>query len=138
LFIHTGKEAGVTALGKYLRNARMKLGLSLREAEDKSHVSNAYISMIEGGSRTDPHPNILRKLARAYGLSIQAVMEKAGYLSLEVQERSEEDEVEKYYRLAVNDPEFSFGRRSKDKIDHATKKLIADMYRKLKEREKKE
>ncbi|MEE9443223.1 MAG: helix-turn-helix transcriptional regulator [candidate division Zixibacteria bacterium] len=121
-------------LGTYLKKARLKAGLSLREVEEKADVSNAYISMIESGHRVDPHPKILRKLAKAYGLEMQEVMDHAGYLSMEADNKSEEDEVEEWYRRAIADPEFSFGRRSKDKIDYPAKKMVAMMYKRLKEK----
>jgi transcriptional regulator with XRE-family HTH domain len=127
----------MTKLGDLLLNARKRLGLSLRDAEEASGVSNAYISMIESGKRADPHPNILKKLAIAYGLDIDEVMKKAGYLEPEPGGRSEEDEVELLYREANADPAFSFGRRSKGKVDFEMKKFIAQMYRELKEKRNK-
>lgn len=127
----------MSKLGDLLLSARKKLGLSLREAEGKSDVSNAYISMIESGRRTDPHPNILRKLALAYGLDIDEVMKVAGYRDQESEPQSEVVEVELLYREAIADPAFAFGRRAKGKIDFESKKLIAQMYRELKEMRKK-
>jgi len=126
------------SLGEFLKKARTDLGLSLREVEEKSGVSNAYISMIESGKRLDPHPNILRKLAKAYHLDIKLLMEMAGYLTLEIEEKSEKDETEEWFQRATADPAFSFGRRSSKKIDSKTKKMIALMYKQLKEKEKKE
>jgi transcriptional regulator with XRE-family HTH domain len=122
----------MSKLGDLLLITRKRLGLSLREAEEKSGVSNAYISMIESGNRSDPHPNILRKLADAYGLNIDDVMKSAGYLEQEPGTLSEEAEVEILYSEAMADPAFAFGRRSKSKIDFQTKKVIARMYKKLK------
>ncbi len=122
------------ALGEYLKQARIKLGFSLREAEEKSGVSNAYISLIESGKRTDPHPNILKSLARAYGLDIKEVMDRAGYLDLEISENNEQNLIEQDYQKAISDPEFHFGRRSATKVDFETKKLIAKMYRELEKR----
>jgi len=77
----------MSELGRYLKEARVKLGLSLREAQERSNVSNAYISLIESGRRIDPHPNILKKLADAYKLELQDVMRVAGYLDFDAREK---------------------------------------------------
>jgi len=122
----------MAVLRNLLFNARTKLKMSLREAEKISGVSNAYISLIESGKRTDPHPNILRKLADCYGLDIDEVMKSAGYLDAEPHD--EKKEIENLYRQAISDSAFAFGRRSKEKVDFQTKKLIAEMYRELKEK----
>lgn len=124
----------MSELGRYLKEARVRLGLSLREAQDRSNVSNAYISLIESGRRIDPHPNILKKLADAYKLELQDVMRVAGYLDFDAREKEEDEtaEVEHFYSAALADPAFDFGRRSKQKVDFVTKKLIAEMYKKLK------
>jgi HTH-type transcriptional regulator, competence development regulator len=123
----------MTKLGDLLLSARKRLGFSLRDAEDASGVSNAYISMIESGRRVDPHPNILKKLAEAYGLEIDEILKAAGYRDQEPQPDNEEAEIERLYREAMVDPAFAFGRRSKIKIDYPMKKVIAQMYKELKE-----
>lgn len=66
-------------LGKTLKEARAALGWSLRDAEEKSGVSNAYISQIESAKIKQPSPNMLHKLAETYHLSYALVMEYAGY-----------------------------------------------------------
>lgn len=119
-------------LGEYLKKARLEHRLSLRQAEELSGVSNAYISLIENGIRKDPHPNILKNLARAYSLDIKEMMRVAGYLEEKPSEKDEKTEIDRLYTEAISDPAFSYGRRSKRNIDDQTKKLIATMYRKLK------
>jgi transcriptional regulator with XRE-family HTH domain len=49
-------------------------------------VSNAYISQIERGLRNPPHPDILKRLAKAYDVEHRELLVVAGYL--------EEDSVE--------------------------------------------
>ena len=126
----------MTALGVYLKKVRLALRLSLRDAEESSGVSNAYISLIESGKRTNPHPKILKDLAKAYGLDIVELMKIAGYLDMTPSKENEKAEVERLFREATSNPEFGFGRRSKTKLDYETKKAIANMYKKLKKREK--
>jgi transcriptional regulator with XRE-family HTH domain len=66
-------------VGRQLEDARSGLGWSLREAERRSGVSNSYISQIEKGD-VDPSPDVLRRLAAAYGVPFEVLMEAAGYL----------------------------------------------------------
>ena len=128
----------MSKLGEFLKEIRLKLGFTLREVESLSRqkVSNAYLSLIESGKRTDPHPNILKTLAKVYDIKIATLMEMAGYLDENHQEESEESQVSRQYLLAINDPAFSYGRRSNREVDFETKKLIAKMYMELKKEEK--
>lgn len=74
------------SLGEYLRNVRDSLRLTLRDVQEASEVSNAYLSQLENGKITKPSPHILHKLATVYNVSYETLMEKAGYIS-----RSEEN-----------------------------------------------
>lgn len=69
------------SLGEYLRNLRLARKLSLREVEDASRVSNAYLSQLEQGKITKPSPHFLHKLAGCYVVPYETLMEKAGYIS---------------------------------------------------------
>jgi len=62
-----------------LKNARNKMGLSLREVESRTGVSNAYVSQLEGGRIKQPSPQILHKLCDLYGCSYSAALQLAGY-----------------------------------------------------------
>ena len=73
------------SLGEYLRNVRDSLRLTLRDVQEASEVSNAYLSQLENGKITKPSPHILHKLATVYNVSYETLMEKAGYIN-----RSEE------------------------------------------------
>lgn len=78
----TGDAAGdQPSLGEYLRTIRLSIPMTLREAEDASGVSNAYLSQLEQGKIAKPSPHFLHKLAAAYGVSYEALMEKAGYVT---------------------------------------------------------
>lgn len=66
-------------VGRQLEEARTGLGWSLREAERQSGVSNSYISQIEKGD-VEPSPDVLGRLATAYGVPFELLMEAAGYL----------------------------------------------------------
>ncbi len=62
-----------------LRDARNQLGLSLREVETRTGVSNAYVSQLEGSRIKQPSPQILHKLCDLYGCSYTLALELAGY-----------------------------------------------------------
>lgn len=120
-------------LADYLKSIRIRRRLSLREVEDLSGVSNAYISLIERGERTDPHPNILKKLANAYGIELSKLMEIAGYLNHEPNKKDGQAEIELEYQEAISDPAFAAGFRLKDKkTSAAVKAAIVELYRKVK------
>lgn len=66
-------------LGSFLRAAREGFGLSLRSVEDRTGISNAYLSQLEHGRIRQPSPVILHKLSELYGCSYADVMRLAGY-----------------------------------------------------------
>ena len=68
-------------LGQYLWDLRHAAGIkSIREAEEVSGVSNAYISQIETGKIKKPSPDILIKLSEAYKAPYETLMEMAGHI----------------------------------------------------------
>ena len=77
-----GSEQGAT-LGQYLASIRKDRKLSLRAVEERTRkqVSNAYLSQIENNQIQQPSPNILNALADLYTISLESLMEKAGYIS---------------------------------------------------------
>lgn len=121
----------MSRLGEFLKDRRNNLKLSLREIEKISGVSNAYLSMIESGSRSEPHPRILAKLAKAYEVDLATLMRLSGYVDGK-EEDEELTEIEKLYKEATADPAFSTGFRMRGKVDDNTKKFIAEMYKELK------
>jgi transcriptional regulator with XRE-family HTH domain len=68
-------------LGEYLRNLRTARKLSLRDVEEASGVSNAYLSQLEQGKIAKPSPHFLHKLAGCYLVPYETLMEKAGYIT---------------------------------------------------------
>jgi transcriptional regulator with XRE-family HTH domain len=69
-----------TVLGEELRRLRLEKGVSLREVEKATEVSNAYLSQLENGKTEQPSPRVLHKLAEYYGVPYNRLMEVAGYL----------------------------------------------------------
>ncbi len=76
-------EVPEQTLGEYLRNLRTARKLSLRDVEEVSGVSNAYLSQLEQGKITKPSPHFLHKLAGCYAVPYETLMEKAGYITKE-------------------------------------------------------
>jgi len=55
------------------------MGISLREVERKSGVSNAVLSQIESGQVKRPSPTTLYKLSQLYGVPYEDLMARSGY-----------------------------------------------------------
>ncbi|SRR6266487_669689 len=68
-------------LGEELRQVRALHCLTLRQVEEVTGISNAYLSQLETGKIAQPSPNYLYKLAEVYRLPYDLLMEKAGYIT---------------------------------------------------------
>jgi len=67
------------SLGDYLKRIRKERNLTLRCVEEKTGISNAYLSQLENKKISSPSPTILRKIADLYGISYSQLMELTGY-----------------------------------------------------------
>jgi transcriptional regulator with XRE-family HTH domain len=67
------------SLGEFLKVAREGKGLTLRAAERRTGISNAYLSQLEGDKIQQPSPLKLHKLCELYEVSYSAALELAGY-----------------------------------------------------------
>src|SRR5262249_43440995 len=77
----------VIALAHFLRSQRERLSLSLRSVEERTGISNAYLSQLEHGKIRQPSPVILHKLSELYGIPYVGIMRLAGYPMPESTER---------------------------------------------------
>ena len=68
-------------LGGLLRQRRGELGLSLRDVEQQTGLSNGYLSLLEHDKVKQPKPPVLHKLAEAFGLPYTQLMGLAGYVA---------------------------------------------------------
>lgn len=80
------KNTPPESLGEGLKLAREVKKLSLREVEEATGISNAYLSQLENNKIQKPSPHFLHTLAVVYGLEYEHLMEAAGY----VQRRNQE------------------------------------------------
>ncbi|MHB8147503.1 MAG: helix-turn-helix domain-containing protein [Vulcanimicrobiaceae bacterium] len=62
--------AKAITLGTVLRDARLAAGLSTRDLERVTGISNGQISKVEGGVRPDPSFRTVMRLARGIGISL--------------------------------------------------------------------
>ena len=89
--------------GEFLKAQRESNGLSLRAVEDKTGISNAYLSQMESGKIKQPSPTLLHKLANFYEVSYEVLMQMAGYPIPETQMHLERSP-EVYGRLGILTP----------------------------------
>ena len=66
-------------LGTYLKKIRKQRNLTLRAVEERTGISNAYLSQLENNKISFPSPKFLDKLAMLYDLSYEQLMKLAGY-----------------------------------------------------------
>lgn len=67
-------------LGKILKEVREKIPLTLRQVEDATGISNAYLSQLENDKIKKPSASILYKLASVYGLKLETLLQAAGII----------------------------------------------------------
>lgn len=115
------------SIGRMLK--RLRGDMSLRGVQRISGISNAYLSQIEKGLR-QPGPKVLRRLAALYGVGVQELLRKAGYLDGEGEEPEVDEtaEVERAYRYVLDDPVFRVGTRPRGPLSLESKRFIVELY----------
>jgi len=61
-----------------LKDYRKAAGLTLREVQDITGISNAYLSQLETGKIRRPSANVLYKLAKVYGINLENLLIESG------------------------------------------------------------
>ena len=97
--------------GQFLKGLRERQRMSLRDVEKESGVSNAYLAQIERGDRPPPRPQILKKLARAYKVTVRELFMRAGYLDDPEVTATEEERIEAAFQYVLSDPDYKLGTR---------------------------
>jgi transcriptional regulator with XRE-family HTH domain len=97
--------------GQFLKSLRDRQRMSLRDVEKESGVSNAYIAQMEKGDRSPPSPDILKKLARAYNVTVRELLMRAGYLDEPEVSATEEERIEAAFQYVLADPDYKLGTR---------------------------
>jgi len=118
--------------GNYLKELRARKGVSLKKVEEATGISNAYLSQLETGVRRRiPTSKRLNALADYYNVSIQQLLQKAGYYKKNGLMETEEEKIKKGFLKAIGDPVFKYGMRLKNKNDLDYMRFINEMYKEL-------
>ena len=114
-------------LADFLTQLRTSTSFSLRDVERLTDglISNVYLSQLETGKRTDPHPRLLVALAKVYDVPWQILFEKAGFI-----EGPGPSAVDVAYDQVLADPSYHFGTRFPGDLDEAGKRVIIKLYEK--------
>lgn len=67
----------MSSLGKSLKESRKNVGLTLRQVEEMTGISNAYLSQLENDKIKNPSVNILSKLSSLYKVSLKTLLSDA-------------------------------------------------------------
>jgi transcriptional regulator with XRE-family HTH domain len=71
----------MSTLGKYLAELRQGRGLTFRDLEEKTGISNGYLNLLEHDRIKRPSPETLFKLANFFGVPFSTLMKVAGHPS---------------------------------------------------------
>lgn len=66
-------------LGDLLKRSRKEKNFTLRAVQERTGISNAYLSQIENAKIRSPSPNVLFKLAKLFGLSYERLLSLADH-----------------------------------------------------------
>lgn len=64
-----------------LKELRQRAGLTLRQVEEATLVSNAYLSQLETGKIKRPSAQVLYVLAKLYGVDIEKLLIESGLVN---------------------------------------------------------
>lgn len=85
--------------GAFIKAARKAKGLTLREVENLTEVSNAYLSQLETDKIKNPSPNMLFKLSELYEIPYEVLMEKVGYPTPEANKNDLKEASSVFHRI---------------------------------------
>jgi HTH-type transcriptional regulator, competence development regulator len=100
------------SLGSTLKESRDLNSLTLRQVEEATGISNAYLSQLENDKIKKPSANVLYKLASAYKMELNTLLSAAGII--EKSNNSEKnDSTDWEKRIAFYTEEMSEDQREK-------------------------
>lgn len=68
------------SLGETLKSSRELMRLTLRQVEDATGISNAYLSQLENEKIKKPSANVLYKLSSLYRVDLNVLLSAAGII----------------------------------------------------------
>ena len=74
-------------LGEVLRGGRDSSGFTLRQVEESTGISNAYLSQLENDKIKKPSANVLYKLAVLYGIKLEELFRAAAIITADPNEK---------------------------------------------------
>lgn len=77
------------SLGSTLRQSRELATLTLREVEDVTGISNAYLSQLENDKIKKPSASVLYKLASVYKIELDTLLVAAGIIEKSAKKKEE-------------------------------------------------
>ncbi|GAB4159365.1 MAG: hypothetical protein Tsb0033_13800 [Winogradskyella sp.] len=96
----------MNSIGTTLKEARKNLTLTLRQVEEMSGISNAYLSQLENGKIKSPSVNVLSKLSSIYRVPLKQLLIKANIIESE-KAKKEEDNLNFAQRVAFSSEDLS-------------------------------
>jgi len=67
-------------LGSFLKEIREATSFTLRQVEDATGISNAYLSLLENDKIKKPSASVLYKLASIYNVELSLLLSAAGII----------------------------------------------------------
>ena len=116
------------SFGEYIKRMRLDRGMSLRDVEVKTGISNAYLSQVERGKRNIPSTKVLFKLAQAYGISME-------YLIIR-QVKELEKKQESFSQSKLPPPDTEYITTNYEKLSEDGKQSLKDFLQFLIDKEK--
>lgn len=88
------------SLGSTLKEARELITFTLRQVEEATGISNAYLSQLENDKIKKPSANVLYKLASTYKIDLNTLLSAAGIIDKSVKPDEPRENTEWMNRLA--------------------------------------
>ena len=68
------------SLGRTLKDSRELISLTLRQVEEATGISNAYLSQLENDKIKKPSASVLYKLASIYNIELESLLIASGII----------------------------------------------------------
>jgi len=80
IFVIMSSAGEILSLGRTLKQYRDNISLTLRQVEEVTGISNAYLSQLENDKIKKPSANVLYKLASIYRVELETLLAAAGII----------------------------------------------------------
>lgn len=98
-------------LGQTLKASRELNRFTLRQVEEATAISNAYLSQLENDKIKKPSANVLYKLANLYRISLNSLLQAGGII-----EKTNNEESKLFNSFALSSDEDSLSKDEKDEL----------------------